>query len=195
VIDTRPALADLALQIRGCRSSEGLTLQQLATRSGVAASTIHKIEAQQMVPTVSVLLKIAKGLDRRPETLVRDEIEFAPQVGIEANTENAAVQIGTMQTPRIDRIALDSDETRTCADLAAGQRATVIVDAGTIELRAGGRCVRLTVGECIEIEGGGRIEAQAVAGSDPARFILLMSPPKPIESSLGASHEIRAKTA
>ena len=62
MFDTSRALADMANQIRVCRSADGLTLQQLATRSGVAASTIHKVEARQMVPTVSVLLKIAKGL-------------------------------------------------------------------------------------------------------------------------------------
>lgn len=58
--------------VRTCRNGDGLTLQQLAARSHVAASTIHKIEAQQMIPTISVLLKIAKGLERRPKELIRD---------------------------------------------------------------------------------------------------------------------------
>ena len=75
MFDTNRALADMASQIRACRTSDGLTLQQLATRSGVAASTIHKVEARQMVPTVSVLLKIAKGLGCRPEELIRDRVE------------------------------------------------------------------------------------------------------------------------
>ena len=74
MFDPRPALADMADQIRSSRSEDGLTLQQLASRSGVAASTIHKVESQQMVPTVSVLLKIAKGLGRRPDELIRDEV-------------------------------------------------------------------------------------------------------------------------
>ena len=75
MFDTSGALADIASQIRACRGEDGLTLQQLATRSDVAASTIHKVEARQMVPTVSVLLKIAKGLGRRPEELIRDRLE------------------------------------------------------------------------------------------------------------------------
>ena len=72
MIDLEHVLADMAGQIRRCRAQDGLTLQQLATRSGVAASTIHKVESQQMVPTVSVLLKIARGLGRRPAELIRD---------------------------------------------------------------------------------------------------------------------------
>jgi transcriptional regulator with XRE-family HTH domain len=73
VFDPRPALADMATQIRACRAADGLTLKQLAARCGVAASTIHKVEAQQMVPTVGVLLKIARGLGRSPQDLIRDE--------------------------------------------------------------------------------------------------------------------------
>jgi transcriptional regulator with XRE-family HTH domain len=52
----------MAKQLRACRARDGSTLQQLATRCGVAASTIQKIERQQMVPTVSPLLEIARAL-------------------------------------------------------------------------------------------------------------------------------------
>ena len=83
--DVRRALSDIASQLRACRTRDGLTLAQLASRCGVAASTIHKIECQQMVPTLSVLLKIARGLGRRPEELVRDwwgsDADPAPSAG------------------------------------------------------------------------------------------------------------------
>jgi transcriptional regulator with XRE-family HTH domain len=42
MIDTHIALADLAQQIRSFRAEDGLTRQQLATRSGVAQNTINK---------------------------------------------------------------------------------------------------------------------------------------------------------
>ena len=80
MLDTGPALAEMAYQIRACRAADGLTLKQLAARSGVAASTIHKVESQQMVPTVAVLLKIAKGLGRRPQQFLRDEPTSPPAV-------------------------------------------------------------------------------------------------------------------
>jgi transcriptional regulator with XRE-family HTH domain len=44
----------------------------LATRSGVAASTIHKVESERMVPTNSVFLKITKGLGEGSDELMRD---------------------------------------------------------------------------------------------------------------------------
>jgi transcriptional regulator with XRE-family HTH domain len=82
----------MASQIRAYRAADGLTLKQLAGRSGVAASTIHKVESQQMVPTVGVLLKIAKGLGRRPRELIRDE--FASLTALEATAENMALMDG-----------------------------------------------------------------------------------------------------
>ena len=93
MFDTSHALADMASQIRTCRNSDGLTLQQLANRSGVAASTIHKVEARQMVPTVSVLLKIAKGLGRRPDELIRDQATEIPPDS--ANASRAAEANGS----------------------------------------------------------------------------------------------------
>jgi transcriptional regulator with XRE-family HTH domain len=71
-LDAERCLERLASRLRRWRSEAGLTLQQLAERSGVAASTIHKIEVRKTIPTVSVLFKISQGLDR-PVTDFLDE--------------------------------------------------------------------------------------------------------------------------
>jgi len=47
------------------RESTGLTLQQLANLSGVAPSTIQKIEAGTMMPSIAVMMKIARGLHKK----------------------------------------------------------------------------------------------------------------------------------
>ncbi len=65
----------IAQRIRSWREEGDLTLQELARRSSVAASTIQKVETQQMVPTVGVLLKIARGLGRAPSDLMREITE------------------------------------------------------------------------------------------------------------------------
>lgn len=62
----------IAQRIRRWRERSELTLNELARRSKVAASTIQKVETGQMVPTVAVLLKIARGLDRMISDLVRE---------------------------------------------------------------------------------------------------------------------------
>jgi transcriptional regulator with XRE-family HTH domain len=66
-------LEAIAVRVRHWRDGSNLTLQELARRSGVAASTIQKIETQQMVPSIAVLLKIAHGLGCPLADLVRSD--------------------------------------------------------------------------------------------------------------------------
>jgi len=66
-------LEAIAGRVRRWRDGSNLTLQELARRSGVAASTIQKIETQQMIPSIAVLLKIAHGLGCTPADLVRSD--------------------------------------------------------------------------------------------------------------------------
>ncbi len=65
-------LAQISRRVRSFREEANLTLQQLAERSGVATSTIQKVETEQMIPSVAVILKIARGLGRRAAELVHD---------------------------------------------------------------------------------------------------------------------------
>lgn len=73
----------LAERVRAARQEAGWTLQDLAQRCGVAVSTIQKIEAGQMVPSLSVLSKVANGLRRRVSFLIGEdtgelEISYCP---------------------------------------------------------------------------------------------------------------------
>ena len=172
MFDTHRALADMANQINACRSADGLTLQQLASRSGVAASTIHKVEARQMVPTVSVLLKIAKGLGRRPEELIRDGIseplaDGGPQANSatvdssEETTQHATQSDSDLRPtssagPNIGvwHIEVSPERAFPTLELDPHQRAIVLVERGGLDLHAGDQRVQMDAGDCIEVEGG-----------------------------------------
>ncbi len=52
----------LALIVRQLRQDEGLSLAELAERSGLAPSTLSKIENGQMSPTYETILSLAAGL-------------------------------------------------------------------------------------------------------------------------------------
>ncbi len=203
MFDTSRALADMANQIRSCRSADGLTLQQLATRSGVAASTIHKVEARQMVPTVAVLLKIAKGLGCRPEELIRDRFdEETPEIAVETpqngRSKDADLAKGNSTPPSFDvsrgpqearpdigvwKLDLSREHVLPTLDLAPRQRAILLVEHGEVDLRTGERRVRMDAGDCIEVEGG-RIESSLLDGST-ARVTLIVSPPGDLAARLG----------
>lgn len=187
MFDTRPALADMASQIRAFRTSGGLTLQELASRSGVAASTIHKVESQQMVPTVSVLLKIAKGLDARPEDLIRDNLERSETNGPASDSEGqaAAVDGHALRRAGVWRITLDNGNLLPLIALGADQRAMVLVEKGPLHLQTGTERVEINAGECLEIRGGQHFKSMP-SQPGPALVTLIVSPPGDLEGILGA---------
>lgn len=61
---------DISDRIRMVREARGHTLVQLGQLSGVAPSTIQKIENRQMTPSIAILLKIAAGLGVEPPELI-----------------------------------------------------------------------------------------------------------------------------
>jgi transcriptional regulator with XRE-family HTH domain len=71
-VEVDSELTEISRRVRAWREQEGLTLQELASRSGVATSTIQKVEKEQMIPSVAVIVKIARGLGRRTSELVEE---------------------------------------------------------------------------------------------------------------------------
>ena len=63
-------LEGISRRIRQARERAEFTLQELARRSGVAPSSIQKVETGQMIPSVAVVMKIARGLGMRAGELV-----------------------------------------------------------------------------------------------------------------------------
>ncbi|MBY0399679.1 helix-turn-helix domain-containing protein [Myxococcota bacterium] len=187
--DVRLALNDMARQLRACRAQDGLTLQQLATRCGVAASTIHKIEAQQMVPTVSVLLKIARGLGRRPEELVRDRVReeaFGSGEGWRPGDEGLREEDESLLGERSGgawRVDFARGEQLDAVPLSPGQRAILFIERGRGELSSPRPGTRVEAGDCLEIEG----EPFGLMSepTDPVALLLIVSPIGRLGDALG----------
>ena len=67
------AVDRVAEKVKRWRMESGLSLQEVANRSGVSPSTIHKIEHRHTVPTIAVVLKLVDGLGKNAADLF-DEI-------------------------------------------------------------------------------------------------------------------------
>ncbi len=65
-----PSLRLIASRVKRWREEAGMTLKELADQACVSPSTVHKVENGQVSPTVSVLLRIAHGLEKPPEELI-----------------------------------------------------------------------------------------------------------------------------
>lgn len=56
-------VSSIGPKVKELRQAQRLSLQQLAVKAEVSAAAIHKIERNDMVPTITTLLKIATALD------------------------------------------------------------------------------------------------------------------------------------
>ena len=59
-------------RLRTLRKRKLLTQEQLAERSGIAASTVIRIERNQVEPQGATIRKLAEALDVEPYALVRE---------------------------------------------------------------------------------------------------------------------------
>jgi transcriptional regulator with XRE-family HTH domain len=98
------ALLHLSRRVRRWREELELSLHELGARSDVAASTIQKVETGQMVPSVAVMIKIARGLDRRPSELVGEDSQ-EDEVVLLRSKEHPVIGAGSKL--RIERLSGD----------------------------------------------------------------------------------------
>src|ERR1700743_4010236 len=82
-------LAEISERIRRGRVDRGLTLIQLGEISGVAPSTIQKIESRQMTPSITIILKIALGLGIEPGELIAPRDPSRLDVGVQREGRRA----------------------------------------------------------------------------------------------------------
>jgi transcriptional regulator with XRE-family HTH domain len=58
-------IRQVGLRLREEREKSGMSLQKLASKSGVSAGTIYKIEVGKLVPSIAIFLKIVKSLNKK----------------------------------------------------------------------------------------------------------------------------------
>jgi len=188
------ALTAVSRRVRAWREGLSLSLHELAERSDVAASTIQKVETGQMVPSVAVLMKIARGLDRRPAELVSDESDEA-EIVLMRSKEHAVMSAGSQM--RIERLSGDLFDPaievwraylRPGVGSGRSQHAyegeeVIICEEGEVTFRFGDDEYRLTAGDTLHFKGG--IPHQWWnSGSIPARFLMAGNFPKGLRRKL-----------
>ena len=184
----------IATRIRNWRGELGLTLQQLADRSRVSVSTIHKIENNQRAPTIGVLIKIAEGLNRRPSQLLeevspqdhirvmrKDEGQVVP-MNERGSLEQLAGEIsgGRLEawSAWIDPLSDTGKEAESTEDFTAvsdwkfNGEMVILVKEGCVVVDIGGELFSLSVGDSIHFDTSLR-HSWFAGGGKPAQAMLL----------------------
>ncbi len=187
-------LARVAQRIRRWRDESGLTLQELARRSGVATSTIQKVETFQMVPTVAVLLKIARGLGRSASDLVSEGPGAAAVVHLEPEQRHPVGRRRQMTFERLSgdlagaevelwRVVVQPGQGSGRDEIAYAGEELVLCEEGEITFRVGSDEYRLRSGDTLHFKASTG-HAWRNEGDAPARFLIVGTVPGALRGAL-----------
>ena len=202
-------LDGIAARLRAWRTAEGLTLQQVASLSRVAASTIQKIERRQMVPTVTVLFKIARGFGRSPAELIddaavpRDVVHrraaaSAPSAAGSAVSAAGCALVpaehltGQLSAPRLSlwRVSVPPGEGAAAPHLGPRGELLILCESGRLETRVAEQVYTLAAGDSLHCKTRAGLAWRTV-GDEPAELVVIGTAVLGLEQVLGGERVSR----
>jgi transcriptional regulator with XRE-family HTH domain len=164
VADTGTALGT---RVRALREAEGLSLRDLAERSGVSAPMLSQVERGETSPTVAVAERIAAGLELRLSQLLRldedgavvvvrrDERRKGPGGGRGHRYELLTPPLPGLRAEVSRHELAPGARTGGAGDPPMhepGSRETAVVDQGTVALVCDGERHELREGDCVTFD-------------------------------------------
>jgi transcriptional regulator with XRE-family HTH domain len=162
--DTQPVNERIAANVRALRLQLGLSLDSLASASGVSRSALSLIERAESSPTAVVLDKIAAGLGvplgslfdgvpgenaaqplsrRADQPVWRDPSSGYRRRAVSPGGDTSPIQIVDVTFPAGARVAFETGQ----GDRVIHQQLWVL--EGTIDFSIGGDTHRLQAGDCL----------------------------------------------
>jgi XRE family transcriptional regulator, regulator of sulfur utilization len=157
----------LGQRVRALREAEGLSLRDLAERSGVSAPMLSQVERGETSPTVTVAARIASGLDLRLSQLLRlDEGGAVTVVRPRERRQGPGAGRGhsyELLTPPLPGLRAEVSR-HTIGPGArtggpgdppmheAGSRESAVVERGTVVLVCDGERHELAEGDCVTFD-------------------------------------------
>jgi len=160
--------AAIGQRIRALREAIGLSLRDLAERSGVSAPMLSQVERGETSPTLAIASRIAAGLDLRLSQLLR--LDEGGQVAIVRASERrpgtsdpASGHRAEILTPPLpgQRAELSRHVLRGGAITGGpgdppmhepGSRESALVLEGRVVLEIDGECHELAAGDCVTFD-------------------------------------------
>jgi transcriptional regulator with XRE-family HTH domain len=166
-LDRRFESATLGARVKALRESSGLSLRELAVRTGVSAPMLSQVERGETSPTLTVAARIATGLELRLSQLLRlDEggsvtIVHAAQRQRGGNPRRGhRFEVLTTAQPgqraELSRHTLAPGSATGAPDdppmHEAGSRETALIERGGVALLCDGQRYDLQEGDCVTFD-------------------------------------------
>lgn len=176
----------LGARLKGLRQSRGLTLDQLAERSGVSRAMISRVERGESSPTAALLDRLCAGLGVLLSALFREEAQGGPLArrseqpvwtdpdsgyvrrSVSPPGTGSRLEIVEVEMPAGARVLLDAPR----GGFRLDQQLWLL--EGELSLTVGGREHRLAAGDCLAMLLDGPI-AFHNPGEVPARYAVVLT--------------------
>lgn len=176
----------LGARLKGLRQARGLTLDQLAERSGVSRAMISRVERGESSPTAALLDRLCAGLGVLLSALFRDEAQGGPLArrseqpvwtdpdsgyvrrSVSPPGTGSRLEIVEVEMPAGARVLLDAPR----GGFRLDQQLWLL--EGELSLTVGGREHRLAAGDCLAMLLDGPI-AFHNPGEVPARYAVVLT--------------------
>ena len=157
----------IGARVKALRESLGLSLRELAARSGVSAPMLSQVERGETSPTLTVAARIAAGLELRLSQLLRlDEGGAVTVVRAGQRRRGGTARSGHRfevltaaqpgQRAELSRHVLAPGGATGAADdppmHEPGSREIALVEAGSVELYCDGQRYELGDGDCVTFD-------------------------------------------
>jgi len=183
------AAAAVGPRVRALREAMGLSLRDLAERSGVSAPMLSQVERGETSPTLAIATRIAAGLELRLSQLLRLDEDGAVTVvaagqGRSGGRPERGHRYRVLTAPRPgQRAELSRHQLAPGAVTGApddppmhepGSREVALVERGRLVLVCDGRAHELAEGDCVTFDADLPHHFEN-PGSEPAVFLAVLS--------------------
>jgi len=176
----------LGQKVRAKRHELNLTLDELAERSGVARTTISKIERDLISPSFNTLAKVARGMGLKITQIISEEEADQPvvvrkkdRVTLVLNGSKCTVEDLTRNLPNqqleVVELTLEAGQD-TGVDPAHPGEEFLLCQQGTIEFQIGADTYRLKKGDSIHFRSN-KSTCLSSPGESKAKVLWVYCPP------------------
>ena len=175
----------LGQRVRAKRHALNLTLEELAERSGVARTTISKIERDLISPSFNTLAKVARGMGVKITQMISEEESDQPvvvrkqdRVTLDLNGSKCTVEDLTRNLPNMQlevvELTLEAGQD-TGVDPAHPGEEFLLCQQGTVEFQIGSNTYRLKKGDSIQFKSN-KSTCLSNLGESNAKVLWVYSP-------------------
>ncbi|GAW93801.1 helix-turn-helix domain-containing protein [Calderihabitans maritimus] len=171
-------------RLRQCRLEKGLTLQEVAQKTGLSLNYLSRVENDKVNITISTLLKLAKCYQKNPASFFSDSFSNAVRLvrkkerhslGLDRGAELQVLLVDDAQS--LEVLKIDLEPGNESAEMSYPGETFIVVTKGKLTVVVDDEEYVLQEGDSLRFEGGITHQWKN-ADEHSVTFLVIMTPSK-----------------